>query len=168
MQTTQSQRTVESLQLTRDELEREVSELQREYLLYTSMVQQNSEGEHEEKCGVDEDPMESKLSYESNSKLQLLREEHDRLSSEITYLQRELTMLKEENSDLYDAIEVITREKAQTEITLHETREALELSKSSIDFFMTERDGFIKEKETKEKMIRTFESLFSRISLYCI
>ena len=132
------------------------------------MLQQNSEGEYEEKSGVNGDPVDSTVTNESNNELQLLREEHDRLSSEITYLQRELTMLKEENSDLYDAIEVITREKAQTENTLHETREALELSKGSIDFFMAERDGFIKEKATKGKMIRTFEALFSRVPLYLL
>ena len=170
MQPTQSSRTVKSLQLTRDELKREVNELKREYYLYMSMLQQTTEEELEEleeKPGVNGDSKAFKLSNESYGELQLLREEHDRLSSEILYLQRELTMLKEENSDLYDSVEVITREKVQIENQLHETREALELSKNSIDFFMAEREGFIKEKETKMKMIRTFEALFSMISI-CI
>lgn len=166
MQSIQSQGTVESLQLTRDALRREVTVLQREYSLYMSMLQQNPDRKHEEKPELKEDPMKCKFLNKSGDELQLLREEHDRLSSEITFLQRELTMLEEENSDLFDAIEIITREKAQTENKLNKTREALELSKNSIDFFMAERDGFIKEKETKGKMIRTFEALFSRMRLY--
>lgn len=161
MQPTKSSQTVEELHLERDRLREQVLELQKEFKLYTGMIRGNASGMSEGSANGG-NPTVNNISDtrqgEGNAQLQ---EEHDRLQAETIYLQNELTMLEEENSDLYDAIEVITKEKAQIESILHEKKEALELSKSSIDFFVAERDGFIKEKETKEKMIKTFETLFS-------
>lgn len=161
MQPTKSPQTVEELKLERDRLREQVLELQREYKLYLGMIQGSKSGMSEKNAnGVNcaTGNISETRQGEENTKLQ---EEHDRLQSETIYLQNELNMLEEENNDLYDAIEVITKEKAQIESVLHEKKEALELSKNSIDFFVAERDGFIKEKETKEKMIKTFETLFS-------
>lgn len=69
-------------------------------------------------------------------------------------------MLEEEGTDLLDAIEAITLEKASIQKQLESVQEELESSKHLIDHLMEDRERFLKDKETKTTMITTFEALF--------
>ena len=74
--------------------------------------------------------------------------------------QTEASMLEEEGTDLLDAIEAITLEKASIQKQLESVQEELESSKHLIDHLMEDRERFLKDKETKTTMITTFEALF--------
>ena len=86
--------------------------------------------------------------------------ELSQLTSERNYLQTEASMLEEEGTDLLDAIEAITLEKASIQKQLESVQEELESSKHLIDHLMEDRERFLKDKETKTTMITTFEALF--------
>lgn len=84
------------------------------------------------------------------------------LMNELHYFTQEIRMLEEESVDLFDAIHQIVEEKATLQDKIHKKEDEIELSKQSIDFFMGERDGLLKEKETQTTRLKTYEAYFRR------
>ena len=142
------------------DLQQRIEELKTDYAYLKCMRQADSSSQGP----MDVDSTETLEENDSNMQLQCEQAEKEKiqLMNELHYFAQEIRMLEEENVDLFDAIRQIVEEKAVLQDKIHKEEDEIELSKQSIDFFMGERDGLLKEKETQTTRLKTYEAYFRR------
>ena len=142
------------------DLQQRIEELKTDYAYLCCLNQEESSL----KGPMDVNSAETLEEDDSDLQLQYLQAEKERiqLMNELHYFTQEIRMLEEESTDLFDAIHQIVEEKAMLQSKIHKKEDEIELSKQSIDFFMGERDGLLKAKETQTTRLKTYEAYFRR------
>ena len=142
------------------DLRQRIEELETDYAYLCCLSREDSSS----KGPVDVDSAETVEESDSDLQSQYVQAERERiqLMNELHYFSQEIRMLEEESTDLFDAIHQIVEEKATLQSKIHKKEDEIELSKQSIDFFMGERDGLLKTKETQTTRLKTYEAYFRR------
>ena len=91
-----------------------------------------------------------------------LQEDLQRLIAERNFLVKEMTLLIDENEDIYSSIQSTVQEREEARRSIEQAEKELDTCKSVIDFLVLERDKLKQELETKNQLLETYKVLFNK------